>query len=343
MNTVTPFVETPIEYYRADNNTIGIINKYFEDFESLAKSEKWEEIISQGTVALNAAKTISSTSDEAKICAQLTSTAFYLGNYTLALEYAKRCHELSEVFVSPSLFIRALYLESAIHRALAGKKTDEQSQQKFYKLAVTTAEEAIQVYSKKTVDDENLKGKVYFNLGAAHADNPKGNLEEAANCYAIAIKCFKSIKAADDIIRTNIRFGKVCLLQKKYALSQEIIQEVRSQVSSERLAMHADYLEAQLKYALNDSSNALKIANNGLARAKSLGAKEDEFRINSLIESINKLTNPTNATGAGRLFQYIHTLNHSVGKKSIVWFLIAVGSLILIGSIAMRIIKSNKK
>ena len=89
--------------------------------------------------------------------------------YTLALKYAKRCHELSEEFVDPSLFIRALYLESAVHRALAGKNTNEQAQQASYQLAVTIAEEAIQIYSKKAIDNENLKGKVYFNLGAAHA------------------------------------------------------------------------------------------------------------------------------------------------------------------------------
>ena len=277
-------------YVGAKINDTEVINKYFVSFETLAKSEKWEEIISQGTAALQAAKTTGRTADEAKICAQLTSTAFYLGDYTIALKHANRCHELSDKFVDPSLFIRALYLESAVHRALAGKNTHEQAQQRSYQLAVTTAEEAIQVYSKAAVDNENLKGKVYFNLGAAHADNPKGDLGEAAKCYATALECFKSINAVDDIIRTRIRLGKVYLLQKKYDLSQEMINEVRPQISSERLVMHADYLEAQLKFALKDSPSALKIAKSGLARAKNLGAKEDELRLTSLIESINKPT-----------------------------------------------------
>src|SRR5579862_296727 len=131
MENVNPF----------DNSAIEVINKYFEDFETLAKSEKWKEILSQGTAALKAAETAGRTNDQAKICAQLTSTTFYLGDYTLALKYANRCHELSQEFVDPSLFIRALYLESAVHRALAGKNTNEQAQQKSYQLAVTTAEE----------------------------------------------------------------------------------------------------------------------------------------------------------------------------------------------------------
>ncbi len=98
---------------------------------------------------MKAAATTRRTNDEAKICAQLTSTAFYLGDYTLALKHANRCHELSEEFVDPSLFIRALYLESAVHRALAGKNINEQAQKRSYQLAVTTAEVAIQVYLKR--------------------------------------------------------------------------------------------------------------------------------------------------------------------------------------------------
>lgn len=301
MSVTTSFVGASLECYHPDNGAIEIINKYFEDFETLAKSEKWEEIISQGTVALQIAKTTGRKNDEAKICAQLTSTAFYMGDYTLALKHAYRCRELSEEFVDPSLLIRALYLESAVHRALAGKNTNEQAQQASYHLAVTTAEEAIRVYSKAAIANENLKGKVYFNLGAAHADNPKGDLEKAAHCYVTALDSFKSVNAVDDIIRTSIRLGKVYLLQKKYDLSQKIINEVRPQISSERLAMHTDYLEAQLKFVLNDSLNALKIARNGLARAKSLGAKEDELRLTTLIENINKPTTFTSTTESGKI------------------------------------------
>lgn len=350
MNATSSFVGTSLEFHRPDNSAIETINKYFENFETLAKSEKWEEIISEGTTALKAAKAIGRTNDEAKISAQLTSTAFYQGDYILALKYANRCHELSEEFVDPSLFIRALYLESAVHRALAGKSTNEQAQQRYYQLAVTTAEEAIQVYSNQALDNENLKGKVYFNLGAAHADNPRGDLEKAAYCYVTALDCFKSVNAVDYIIRTSIRLGTVYLLQKKYDLSQEKINEVRPQISSEWLAMHTDYLEAQLKFCLNDSPNALKIANNGLARANILGAKEDKIRLISLIksinkptiESINKPTTLTNTTEVGRLLQKKPAATSSAERKPVVWPFIAAGSAILIGYIAMRIYKTGK-
>ena len=77
-------------------DAIDVIENYYINFEILAKSEKWKEIISQGAIALEAAKNANRPHDEAKICAQLTSTAFYLGDYTQALMYASHCHELSE-------------------------------------------------------------------------------------------------------------------------------------------------------------------------------------------------------------------------------------------------------
>lgn len=273
-----------------------VIQTYFKNFETLSKVEKWEDIISQGRLALEEARRQQRFPEEAKICAQLTSTSFYQGNYPEALSYAIRCHELAEEFSDPTLFIRALYLESAVHRALAGKNTNEELQQRSYQLAVKTADEATQVYSKKTVENENLKGKVYFNLGAAHADNPKGDLEEASRCYRIALGCFKNENSVDDVIRTSIRLGKVYLLRKEYECSQQVIDEVRFKISNQRLAMQADYLEAQLKFALNDFPNALKIAQSGLDKARILGAKEDELRLISLVENIEKSVVLSNTT-----------------------------------------------
>lgn len=260
----------------SENRTI---ETYFAHFELLAKSENWNEILAQGKAALETARKEHRLEDEAKICAQLTSTAFYKGDYPEALFYANRCHELAESFTDPSLFIRALYLESAVYRALAAKNGDYS-----YRQAVATAEEAASLYASKGVTNQNLQGKVYFNLGAAHADDPKGNLDKAGDCYSIALACFRESDAVDDLIRTSIRLGKVYLLQKKPTLCQQLLDEIRPQITSERLAMHADYLEAQLKFAIHDVEGAALVANRGLARAKALGAKEDELRLSSLLE-----------------------------------------------------------
>ncbi|MBS0585656.1 MAG: hypothetical protein JSR76_05080 [Verrucomicrobia bacterium] len=262
----------------------AVIRAYFESFKTLSKAEKWAEILSQGSIAIEAAKNSNRESDEAKIAAQLASTSFYLGNYEEALLYARRSYRLAEKFDDPTLFMRALYLESAIYRALAPKEDAEE--QVTYARAVTIAEQAANTYSKMGVENNNLKGKIYFNLGAAHADNPKGSLEEAKSAYEIAIACFEIVGAVDDVIRTTIRLGKVHFLQKEYEECQQVINEIRPLIASERLAMQTDYLEAQLKFALHDFEEALKVATIGLERARALGAKQDEARLLSLLRKI---------------------------------------------------------
>jgi len=116
--------------------------------------------MSQGMRVLQAARASGRVKDEAKICAQLTSTSFYQGEYAKALEYANRCHELSKKFEDPILFLRALYLESAVHRA--GKQTDERAQQISYFHAVKIAEEVARFYEIKALNNPNLRGKIYI-------------------------------------------------------------------------------------------------------------------------------------------------------------------------------------
>lgn len=270
--------QSPFLYHpKVPVNTIAI-DTYFEKFSELSKAEKWEEIISFGKSALESAKMADKVDDEATILAQLTSTAFYLGDYPQALLYANQCRKLTEVFTDPAPFIRALYLQSAVYRALAGKMTETSLADASYLHAVQIAEEAAFVYSNKKVDNANLLGKIYFNLGAAHADNSKGDLMQAVDAYFTALASFTSIQATDDILRTSIRLGKVYLLQKKYALTQKIIDDVRPKITAQRLTIQADYLEAQLKFAINDTENGIKIAHHGLYVAQALGAKEDELR-----------------------------------------------------------------
>jgi hypothetical protein len=87
---------------------------------------------------------------------------------------------------------------------VGSKEDGEQAPQAMFLRAVTIAEEAKPVYLAKKVEDVNLLGQVYFNMGAARADNPNGDLEKAANCYSNAFECFKSVDATDDLIRTSI-------------------------------------------------------------------------------------------------------------------------------------------
>lgn len=266
-----------------------VVNTYFRNFEGLAKAEQWNEILVQGKGALELAKVLNREQDEAKICAQLTSSSFYLGDYDQALKYAERCHELAKAFVDPSLFIRALYLESASYRALAQKNEDEQTQQTTFCRAVDIAENAITLYLGNKVNNLALYGKLHFNLGAAHADNPKGNLEKARECYLKAVACFSSMQAHEDVIRTNIRLAKVLHLQGNNIEALQVVEKLRPSITKERLAMHTDYLEAQILLALRKFTEALVVANSGMMKAKKLHAKEDEVRLGMLIARLETI------------------------------------------------------
>lgn len=268
------------------------IDTYFSNFEALAPAEKWDEILVQGTAALEEAKLEKRPQDEAKICAQLASTCFYKGEYNQTLSYAKRCQKVSEKFKDPTLFLRSLYLESSCYRALAVKNTEEQGQQTFYALAVETGEKAAALYHKRALQNPNLHGKIYFNLGAAHADNPNGDLAKASCCYLIALECFKNAQNTDDTVRIILRLGRVYLLQDNYERTQQCLDDVRPLITKERIAMHTDYLEAQLKFAQKDFAGAQKIAQTGLDRAKVLGAKEDELRLSTLLRTIQNQPQP---------------------------------------------------
>lgn len=229
---------------------------------------------------------------------------------------------------------------SALHRACASKATNQELQQKGFLLATQYAEEASVIYIEKRIENNTLKGKIFFNCGAAHADNPKGDLRRAADFYAIALKCYEKAGSSDDLMCLNIRLGKINLLQKNYAACQDVINSVRSRQLTERIALQVDYLEAQLHAAQDEFDKALKIAACGLNRAKTLGAKEDENRLQSLTIEIKKRQKQNKMTVIGHEFNKLQTSASAATKKIFALPLIATGTMLLVGYIGMRILNS---
>lgn len=284
-------------FVQPPHDIVDDISDYLNAFEGLAKSENWPEIIERGERALIKAENLNRFHEKAKICAQLASTSFYQGKYSDARAYVNHCKDLSNDLKDHPLYLRALYLESAINRAEASKQILEKAQEELYQKAVQVGEEATRLFAYYNLNDRELKGKIYFNLGAAHADNPKGNLQLALECYVIARDCFQIINSSndkireslkDDEVRTSFRIGKIYLLQRQYLLTQKIIDEARPRISNKRLAMHGDYLEAQVKFAINDFEDAKKIAERGISISKDIGAKEDQSRLEKLLLKINE-------------------------------------------------------
>ncbi len=71
--------------------------------------------------------------------------------------------------------------------------------------------------------------------------------QKAEICYITAIDFFKYVNTIDDVIRTTIRLGKVYLLRNNYDRCQQMINEARPLISSERLSMHAGSIGSPIK------------------------------------------------------------------------------------------------
>lgn len=216
---------------------------YTHDFPSLRDACNWSEIVRQGEEAA------------AEIHGQLASSYFYQGDY----ENAKK-HALLSKEKEP---LHSLYLLSAVARAEGD-----------FLLAKSLALEALPFAAGE------LKAKILFNLGAACADDPEGDLAEALQCYQEALSLFE---CPLDRQRTLIRLSKVFLLQGQIEEAERLIQFAPS---NDRIAVHAGYLKAQIKQAQGNPDEARRIASEALDQALSLGAKQDAKRIQEFLEKL---------------------------------------------------------
>ncbi len=259
------------------------LERYYQQFEALKNAEDWNGIVTLGEPAITAAMTMQRSSDAARIHAQLASTYFYKGEYYKTAEHADRCRELSAFLADGRLLVRSQYLQSAAYRALAGKA--QNSQQKYlFDLAVASAQGALRDYNSLDLNDVGLIGKVYFNLGAAYADNPSGDWDEAALCYDMALKHFRTASGSDGMVRTAIRLARIKLLKGKPQDARALVAEVRPQISSERVRMQLDFLEAQIALVANEPDKARQLAQKALDTANKLGAKEDTIRLQQFLK-----------------------------------------------------------
>ncbi len=217
---------------------------YAESFSLLREQADWTEIVRLGEAAA------------AEIHGQLASTYFYQGDFENAKRHALLCLEQERV--------HGLYLLSAVARAEGN-----------FSEARRLCREALPLSSGE------LRAKVLFNLGAACADDPGGNLQEALSSFDEAITLFV---CPEDRQRTLIRLAKVHLLLGNVEQAEQISKTF--EFVSERTSLHAAYLSAQIEKALGRSDEARKIASAALEQALKLGAKKDAERIRQFLEGL---------------------------------------------------------
>ena len=217
---------------------------FAESFPLLREQADWSEIVRLGEAAA------------AEIHGQLASSYFYQGDFESAKKHALLCLDQEK--------IHGLYLLSAVARAEGN-----------FAEAKRLAAEALPLSTGE------LRAKVLFNLGAACADNPEGNLQEALSAFDEALTLFE---CPEDRQRTLIRLGKVHLLLGNLLEAEQISNKL--EFVSERTSLHAAYLSAQIQQALGRTEEARKIASAALEQALRLGAKKDAERISAFLEGL---------------------------------------------------------
>lgn len=274
-----------------NKNSDESLKEYLSVYKSLAQTRQWEKILTLGTLALKASKATKDAASEAKITAELASAYYSLENFEMFNTFSRRVHEISENFIDQKPFIKVLYLESAFFRAIAGKLETHHEKKEYFQKAVQSANEALKVYSSHKINRPNLKGKIFYNLGSAHADNPYGSLDEAINCYKIALDCFQSPKAEEAYLKTQIKLANSYLLQEKYDLSIKIIKTSKTVNSTiknfdEQLLLQIELIEAEIELALENFDNALKLSESTLNRLRRLKNKDESEKAIALNEKI---------------------------------------------------------
>jgi|GEM_PF-741219 len=245
------------------------------DFESLKNEERWQEMAILGEKILDRNPT---QEEEFKVLNQLVSSYFYLGDYSLALEKADKMLEIGVSLNDSNQLVTGLYKLSASLRGLAGKKNEEM----LFKQALEFCQRALSL-----CDDELLRAKVLYNLGAAKCDNPRGDYQSGIEDYQKALEIFSTFGEKNYHQRTLIRLGKAHLLKEDVEKTKTFLSQLDGKEMNKRTKIHLIYLQAQVQ-VLENLPEAEKTIEQGKKLAKSLGASEELSRFEALSKAISQ-------------------------------------------------------
>ncbi len=259
-------------------------DNYLFNFDQLKKDENWKEITLLGNQALSNCSILPA--QKAKIHAQLASCYYYLGDYESSANHASSCLEISECLDDPILLMRSLYLLSAHKRGEGNKNAaiDPKQADQYFKEARSLIDKAFLYFDH--CKDDFIKAKVLFNAGAAHSDDPNGDLKIATQRYQEAIKIYRSLEEYDDFARTSIRLGKVFLLQGKLDDLSSLLNKIDINLLPQKTKVHYQYLEAQYYVAIEDYPKARFILLDAIKDAKALEMAADLDRLSRLLKEI---------------------------------------------------------
>lgn len=235
--------------------------EFFDQFDRL-KSQDWPVVCDLGEKALQDDSLPNL--EKAQIHARLASSYFYLGDYESMVRHVQECRSIALDLSSKQYLARALYLLSAYYRGNL-----------LFEDARATISEAIEL-TESDIED-CLKAKVFFNAGAAHADDPFGDVFQAIYYYQKAINLFG--EASDDAYRTQIRMAKCWLVLKNYREAWDRLSPLFQVDLKPRTHVHLQYISAQVNVAQGEWETALIRISHALEKAEKLQMKVDIERL----------------------------------------------------------------
>ena len=264
---------------------------FFEEYEALKGSERWQEIIDLG---INTLKDDEITGkDKVFIKAKITSGYYYLGKYTEANQMAIDALENAKKVGDSNLRVSSLYLISATCRALASKASGTQHE-KYKKLSHDSIREALDQISNSEVCNFT-KAKVFFNAGALYHDLNYSS-ETAEKYYQQAIELFQA--GSDDYNRCVIRNIRSMMDNKKIAADELIFFTIKieNNINKEtRTGVQFLQLLSMLFLNFGKYNKALEYADRALKTATAKSMQTELGMLNQVIVEIkNRESNNKN-------------------------------------------------
>ncbi len=256
---------------------------FFEEYEDLKRSERWQEIIDLGINALKDDEIIDK--DKSLIKTRITSCYYYLGKYTEANQMAIEALENAKKAGDSDLCVRSLYLISATYRALASKASGTQHEE-YKRLSHDNIKEALDQISNFEVSNF-IKAKAFFNAGALYHDLNFSS-EMAEKYYQQAIELFHS--GSDDYNRCVIRNIRLMMDNKKIVTVDEFIfftKKIENNINKETKT-GVQFLQLLSKLFLNFGkyNKALEYADRALKTATAKSMQTELGILNQLIVEI---------------------------------------------------------
>jgi tetratricopeptide (TPR) repeat protein len=272
-----------------EDNAPMTIERYFTQYYTLKKNERWREIIRLGHKAIQACIEIFHYEAEAQIRLQLCAAFYYLGAYDKALDQALKANEIAREHDYVRLLIKSLYQTSAVYRALAHLSQSDDKKEENFRRANFNNNEAKKLYRSIHIKDPYLKAKVYYNIAALEADFPKwGDKNLAEKYYKKAIKIFDALGVTDEQHRSKIRLARLRFEEGLPKEAQQILDSVRPDIVLHRTLVHFELLQCQILAEEGKLFPAINTAQHALKHAKRLHAREEIVRIQVLIAELKQ-------------------------------------------------------